>query len=519
MMSDPPARTDRAARNLRALDTSHLEGGLGGRTARGGIIGIIAKLAVTFIQITQAGIMARLLAPEDFGLIAMAAVVTGFVNIFTELGLTTATVQRKTIDQNLVSALFFINLGLGVVIMLVAWAAAPAAAWFYGDPRVLGIVLALSATIPLVALSAQHKALLDRRMRFRASRGNLVAGQAASLVVAVGLGLSTDIGYWALVAGLWAQYMTITVLAWIMTDWRPSRVTDWGGARAAVGFGANLTLFTFANWFNRNLDNALIGWRWGPGELGFYTRAYQLLMLPISLVSGPITIAVIPALSRLQDQPERWRARLLEAMSAVFFISYGLVTVMVATSDALIMLVYGPDWAKSAQIFFILLFAMYGATVANPTGWIYITRGQTRRMAQWGFIRLPISLVAFLIGLPYGAIGVATGFAVASLVSVLPCLLYATKGSPVSTRSILHIAAGPALVSLVAAMIARALGDPTSASNEIEALWRIVLGGGLSILLYGLGCVLILLVDSRQREFHQRSIGFIKTRLQRLQKR
>ncbi len=513
-LSKKTRRDLRIEKNAQVLASSHIESDLGQRAIAGGFIGIASKIAQIVVQLSQAAILARLLAPEDFGLLAMAMVVTGFVGLFTELGLATATIQRKTIDQNLVSALFFINVAVGFLIMLLAWLVAPLAAWLFGDQRVAGLVVVLAMTIPLAAGWAQHKALLNRQMRWRTLHSNMVISQVAALVVSVSAALFTDAGYWALAVGMWVQHLVALILGWWVVDWRPTKVVDWNAARSALSFGANLTFFTFTNWFNRNLDNALIGWRWGAGELGFYTRAYQLLTLPIALISGPISGAVIPALSRLQDQPNRWRASFLEATTAVVFLSYAVATLLIATSDSLILLVYGDGWQLSADIFIVLLLGIYATTVANLTGWIYISLGLTRRMAIWGLIRLPISLLGFLLGLPYGAIGVAYGFVGAALFSLIPCVVFAAHETPVSWIAIIRIALLPSIISLIAAFIGRMPANGSEATGEFGAFLAAVLSGTTALFIYIVGIAVLLMFDKKTRARNSRLIALVRSRME-----
>ncbi|MEM9354930.1 MAG: lipopolysaccharide biosynthesis protein [Pseudomonadota bacterium] len=456
----------------------------------GGLIGISAKLATIAIVLANAAVMARLLETEDFGLMAMAMVVTGFMAIFTDLGLSTATIQRKSIDQNLISGLFFANLAIGIVIMSAAWAVAPTAALIYSDPRVTPLVMALAVIIPITALGAQHKALLSRRMAWLKLRSAEIAPAITGSLAGIALATTTDFGYWALAVGQLTGAVTATTLFWVMSGWRPSRVREWSRVRGAVSFGANLTLFSFTNWFNRNLDNALIGWRWGPTELGFYTRAYTLLMLPANLVSGPVAAAVLPALSRLQDTPERWRARLLEAMAAVFFISSGLTSLMIVVAEPLILIVYGSGWEKTVDIFSVLLFAMYGQMVSMTVSWIHISLGRAHRLAQWGGMFLPFAVLAYVLGAQHGAVGVAFAFSTIQILAVVPSVAFAAHGTPVHARTILLVAAGPILAGLAAAAVGSlAMKQMPAADGPLGLVVNLTLGSIVTVPVYSIGVV------------------------------
>ncbi len=518
-MNDPSGKAaiTRAERNRMALDTSHLSTGLGAKTARGGVIGMSQQVLSMVIQLGNAAIMARLLEPSDYGLVAMALVVTGFVSLFTDLGLSTATIQRKAIDQDLVSGLFLINCAMGLAIMLAAWAAAPLAAWAYEDPRVQPLVMALAVTIPLSALGAQHGAILTRRMRWGLVRAQAVIGQLVSVAAGIVSAAVLDLGYWSLVVAAWAGALTGLALAWTFSGWRPGRVRDWSGVRTAVGFGANLTLFSFANWFTRNLDNALIGWRWGAAELGYYTRAYQLLMLPLNLVSGPVTAAVLPALSRLQDQPERWRARLLEAISALFFITCALTSAMLAASDEMILIVYGDRWAPVTDLFRVLLFAMFSQMITNLNGWVSISLGNTRRMAMYSLLfKAPLSLTLFAIGVSYGAIGVAVAFVAASFIALVPGVVVTTWKTPLRPLDVFKAAAFPVMAGLASFPVGWIISDLIEPSSMLSRSLGLLAAAGAALAIYTVLCTAAILWVPIYRPFRMRIRTILGTAFSRV---
>lgn len=459
---------------------------LGGQTARGSVIAVIAKVLKLGLQVVSMAVLARLLDPEDFGLIAMAAVVIGLAGMVGDFGLSAATVQRKTIDQDTLSALFRINLALGVAAMVAAIALAPVVAWFFGDPRVLEIVVAMAVPIPLIAASRQHIALLQRGMRWLALEWTSVTAQAGAAVAAILAAWGSDLGYWALVVQAWVLAGLTLVLAWIACPWRPGRVRSWQGAREAMAFGGNLLGFGLVNTLQRQMDNVLIGWRWGATDLAYYSRAYALMTLPLELINTPVGQAMIPALSRLQDQPERWRRALLDAMAAVALVASGLIAVLIAAASPIVMLVLGPGWSEAAQIFSVLALSMFPATVLSATGWIYVSLGRARRMFLWSLVVAVAMVCAFLVGLPYGAQGVATAYTVTMFVMLLPGLAFATRGTPVSLGEIVRVVGPSILAGIVAAAVGSLVAgriDETSPMAAVTAIAAKTLG------VYGLGAI------------------------------
>ena len=442
---------NRQERNRQILNTDHLMGDLGRRTARGGIIAVAAQPIRMLMQFVFTAILARLLAPEAFGMVAMATAVTSLVSLFSELGLTSATVQRAHVDQNMVSGLFFFSLGISFILMPLVWAMAPLAAWFFHDSRVAGLIMLLSVSFPLAALGSQHTALLLRSMRWMTLQWTGLAGHAAGGVAGILIAWKTDLGYWALaITGLVAQVVTLSLI-WITCPWRPSLVTNWSDARSGLHFGAYLTGFSIVNFFHRQLDNIIIGWRFGATELGYYSRSYQLMLLPINLFNGPINSAIEPSLSRLQHDPERWRQAFLDALGLVVFLGAGVAACLIAVSEPLIVTIYGPGWEKSATIFQWLAVSIFAGVPMQAAGWIYMSLGQTRRMFIWSLIFVPAVGLGFLLAIPYGSVGIAISYAVTTSLLFVPCFAFACRGAPVSLADILTVVLPLAGCGIIAA--------------------------------------------------------------------
>ncbi len=175
-----------------------------------------------------------------------------------------------------------------------------------------------------------------------------------------------------------------------------------------LAFGGNLTGFNVVNYFARNLDNILIGRYWGVEPLGLYSKAYSLLMLPLQQINAPISSVAIPALSRLQNDPEQYRKYYLKAISLITFVSLPGVMFMIVMSENIIRVVLGEQWIKASPIFSVLGISALIQVVLNTNGWLHVSIGRTDRMFRWGIFASFFIVVSFFIGLPYGAIGVAT---------------------------------------------------------------------------------------------------------------
>lgn len=376
-------RTHRSA-SADALSTAHLEDGLGERTAQGAVLAMSGQAVRMGLNIATSAVLARLLAPGDFGLVAMAAAVTSFANLFVDLGLSAATLQRKDIDQNTVSALFFMNIGAGLAVTLLAVVVAPLAARCFGDDRVLPAVIGLALPIFLGAASVQHRALLQRGMRWLALQRVDIMAQVAGAGLGVILAWTTDLGYWVLIAQIWMWSAVGLVLSWRESGWRPSRVTNWSDARSALGIGLNLTGFNFLNYFHRQLDNVLIGWRYGPSELGYYTRAYGLFLMPLTALASPLMATLLPALTRAFPEPKRWMRVYLSFIAPLVCLTAPLAGLLFVLSEPLVLFLFGPDWGLTVPIFRALAISILVQPIYSSGGLLYISSGRTAEKFKAG---------------------------------------------------------------------------------------------------------------------------------------
>lgn len=434
------------------FDTEYLKADLKGRSVRGGAVTMAAQGATFFLRMGSTVVLARLLTPQDFGLIAMVTVVTSFVAMFKDMGLSMATVQKTEINHEQISTLFWINVGLSLCVMVVIAALAPAIAWFYGEPRLVWVTLALAGAFIFGGFTIQHQALLRRQMRF----GALAVIQIVSMVV----GIITAIiaawygaGYWALVLMQLASAIAGVICVWLVCPWHPGWSLRRCGVRSMLAFGGNLTGFNFLNYFARNMDNVLIGRFWGAGQLGLYSKAYGLLLLPIRQINAPIASVAIPALSRLQDSPEQYRKYYLKVISLISFITMPGVMFMIVMSKEIILIVLGKQWVDASRIFAILGVSALIQPLYNTQGWLHVSIGRTDRMLRWGLVGSTVIVISFLIGIPFGAMGVALCYTIATYLIVGPCLWYAGKPIGLSFLQIISTVWKPLAASLTAGLL------------------------------------------------------------------
>lgn len=437
--------------------TDDLREGVAGRAIRGGAFTIGSQASQFILSLGATAVMARLLTPRDYGLIGMVTVITGFLTIFKDIGLSRATIQRAHLTHGEASNLFWINGLVGAGIMLLTMALAPAIADFYHEPRLVGIATVLSVGFVIGGFSVQHQALLRRRMRF----GLLAISDITSMVVSiiVGIGMAwRGFSYWAIVGNQLAYNSTGALLAWVWCRWRPSLPSRASPVGEMLAFGGNVTGFTVVNYLARNTDDLLIGRFWGSHELGLYAKAYQLLLFPMNQINLPISGVAIPTLSRIVDEPGRYRAAFLRTLDKIVLVTMPLVAFLLVTSDWVMDILLGPQWTGAARIFAWLALAAFVQPVSYTTGWLYTSQNRTGEWLRWGMLGSALSVASIAIGVSWGGLGVAISYGITNAFVNTPLnLWFASRRGPVRTRDFYATTWPFAVSSIVAGLVVFAL--------------------------------------------------------------
>lgn len=431
--------------------TDHLQSDLKGRSVRGGFITLFAQAVKFCSSLASNIVLARLLNPEDYGLVGMVATITVFISFFKDLGLSTATIQKDEITHEQVSTLFWVNLALGVVTTVIVVAIAPIAVWFYQEPRLFWITVVTASGFVISSLGVQHSALMNRQMQFRALTIIDILATVVGLLSGV-VGALFGLGYWALVIYPLVTAGFYTISYWVACSWRPGWLIRGKGILSMLVFGGHLTGFNLVNYFARNLDNVLIGKVWGAQQLGLYAKAYQLLLLPINQLNQPITKVAIPALSRLQHNPQKFRQYYLTALTLLAFLTTPIIFLMILLSKEIIELFLGSQWREATSIFQLLAISAVVQPICNTTGWIYISTNRTKQMLNWGIPASAFIVISFFIGLSNGAEGVAFCYAIAMLLQAPPCIYFATRQTSITLMDTWYVLHEVFLSSLVAGL-------------------------------------------------------------------
>ena len=425
-------------------------GTLAARAVRGTAAAFLSQGGKFALNFGVAVILARLLSPEDFGLFAIAFAVTGFLEFAKDGGMVVPVIQTETLTHEQLDTLFWFNSGVGLLVTLAGFAAAPIVGRVYSDARLVPLTCALALVFLAGGLATQHVALLRRQMRFTA----LAMCELLALLAGAGVAIISALNgarYWSLVVFQLVREVSQTALVIGLTRWLPAWPSRWASIAPLVRFGGLMMVFDIIGYFNMKVDNLIVAWFLGPAALGFYDKAYQFLLLPVNQINAPLSNVVHSTLSRLQREPERYRAYLTRALLIATSLGLPIIAFLSVNAHAVIGQLFGAQWLPSVPMFQALVPAAASMTVTACVGWIFLSIGRARRQLRWATFTTVVTVVAFLIGAQWGAVGVALAFSISRVVLFVPTIIFTCHDSPVEWTSILATAARPAIASAVAA--------------------------------------------------------------------
>ena len=401
------------------------------KSVRGGAAVILSQGFTTALQLVTTLLLARLLSPTDYGLQAMVITLTGFLSLFKDAGLSVASVQRETLARDQISTLFWINIAIGALLMLMVAAAAPFLAAFYKDPRLLWITIASSTIFFINGFAVQHRALLDREMRFTTSVRIDILACGIGTVVAIGMA-ALGCGYWALICQNISLPLVAAIAVWIAIPWMPGRPRWTPELRSMVRFGGTVTLNGIVVYLAYNAEKILLGRYWGPAPLGLYGRAYQLSNLPMQQLTVSVGSVAFPMLSRLQGDAPRLRRSYLKSHSLVVSLTVPVVISCALFADEIIRVMLGPKWNGAAPILRLLSPAILIFALMNPLSWLLRATGRVGRSLEIALAICPVMIAGVLAGLRYGPRGVALGYSAALVLLYVPVVAWAKHGTGIS---------------------------------------------------------------------------------------
>ena len=465
------------------VDTGEAPPNLAG-TVIGGVAWKLSSRAVSGVtHLVVIVVLARLLTPTDYGIAGMALLVTSFAFIFTDPALGAALVQRPTIDERDRSTVFWLATAIGTVLTILGVLLSGFVADFFDQEQVRDLVIVSSLCLGLTSLSVVHRALLTRRLAYRALEVRDMVATVAGAAVSIGVA-AAGFGPWAIVANLLVYVLVGTILVWAFLDWRPRAIFSVSSARKLGGFSAKITSAAVFDWGSLNLDTALVGRYLGAASLGAYSLAYNAMRLPVNYLGRPLFQALSPAYSRIQEDRTRLERVWLQTKRVSIAIIAPALLVLIVVAPDFVPVVLGDQWGDAVVPLQILCIGGLANTLTSLHWSVLQACGEAGVLLRVTVLSAAVTWTAFAAGLHWGIVGVACFYAVAKWLLVAPSTWLTTRA--VAFRFWPTLRAGRetvpgALVAVIVGLATRQL----LLEFEAAALVRLVLVSAAMLLGYG----------------------------------
>jgi O-antigen/teichoic acid export membrane protein len=358
-------------------------------------------------------VLARLLFPEDYGLAAMVLVFAAVVPVFSDLALGAALVQRRDLTESDRSTVFWTSVAIGAAFTLLGIAVSWPLAEFFGEPQVQPLLAVLSVSFVVTALGSTQRALLTRAMNFRSLEMRMMAGSFAAGLAAIALA-AAGFGAWAIIGQQVILAAVSTVLLWAFSSWRPRLMFSGRSLRRLIGFSANVFGTRLLFYVNRNADNVLVGRVLGAGSLGAYNLAYHIMLAPLGRIGWPIAEVLFPAFSSMQDEPGRVAAAWIRVNRLVGSLTVPTTLGLAVLAPEFVTAVLGDRWSAAEPVIRLLAFVGLLQSLGTLNSAVLQARDRTGSLLRYAIVALVASLTAFVVGLEWGIVGVAAGYAISS---------------------------------------------------------------------------------------------------------
>ncbi|PSF39086.1 flippase [Aphanothece hegewaldii CCALA 016] len=356
-------------------------------------------------------VLARLLTPKDFGLVAMANVFLAVLQIFLEQGFTQSLIQRQELDQDYLDTAFWTTLVIGVLMTLFGVMTAPLFADFFHQPQLTLVVQWLSLLCFIFSLSQVQQALLERKFAFKVIATRLLFGTIIGGFIGVVMALR-GYGVWSLVTQQIVQATVGTIVLWKVSDWRPRWYFSRECYQDLSNFGIHIFGFKIVSFFNDKANDFLIGYILGAVALGYYSLASRIFSIVTQVVVKTSQDIALPAFSRLQNEPERLCRAFSQATQFTSLIAFPTFSGIAVFAPEIIIVFFGQQWLSAIPLISILSLMGLLRSVTYFTASVFVAMNKPSWWFQLGLLKMFFNLIGFLIAYPFGIVAVTWAYVI-----------------------------------------------------------------------------------------------------------
>jgi len=431
-MSDEPSTPARDPRDA-IFDVGGLHRGMGRKVGNASMVILAVSALKVLIQFGGLAILARLIPPAEYGVFALAMPAVGMAIVLSNFGLPQAIVQRRQLDHAQVSTLFWVGVTIAAAMAAMVAALGGAAARVFDLPALAALYPAVAVAIVFATMSGQYAAILRRRLRVRLSEMLLLGGEVVALAAAIAAALG-GLGYWALaIQQIVAQAAGFSFLA-IATGWAPSApwLARLGPVRGALGFGGFVAGQSLLNQLLQYVGTVIAGAQLGPEPTGLFHRARNLGGLPSKRIMTPLSNAIVPSLSRLQDDPEAMRAMFTRLISRANLLQMPVAVVVAAGAGPIVALLLGPGWAAMAPLLAWMSLFTLRAGANHGLRYALMSTGHSRPLFVQTALRCAIVSTAIYLAAGHGLEAMVKAYVLSELFLTLPLMMaFAARYTPI----------------------------------------------------------------------------------------
>ncbi len=396
---------------------------------------VTTRFVGSIIQFVSTIILARLLTPEDFGLVAMVTVFSLLLFNVGFNGFVESIIQTNKITHDQISTLFWIGLAISVALAILFAAASPLLSLLYKEPKVIAISRVMAIGFIFSALATEHIALIMRNLQFNKIMINEIVSGIVGTLIAILLAYH-GYGYWAIVVRQLSIPIVITILSWVQCSWRPGPPKKNAKIKPMLRFTINTFGNFSVNYFARNIDKTILGWKWGSFQLGNYDRAYRLFVLPVNQLIDPLSSVALSTLSKIQDDVQLYKSYYIRSLSLVAFLGMYISAILTLAGKEIIYLLLGPKWNQAGIIFTAFGPAIGIILIYQTISWLFLSKGRPDTLLKWTLTSSIFMTIIYFLGVKYGALGLALAYGISLYILIIPGFYFAGKYSNIRLRDI-----------------------------------------------------------------------------------
>ncbi len=439
-------------------------------------------------QFIITAILARLLSPTDFGIIGMALVFTSFITLFNEMGIVAGVVKEKNINQEELSSIFFINLGLGIFFTILTISLSSVIAHFYQKEIIKPIIILLSFNFFMGSFINVQQALFQKKLEFK----KLTITVVFSLILSGSIGIFLaykGFGVWSLVFQNLSLTLFRAIFLWLASSFSPKLVFSWQRVENFFVFSLQVLGYNIINFFSRNLDYLLIGKFLGAAPLGYYTLAYRLMLSPLRNVSNTIGVVLSPAFCEIQDNKPKIREAYLKSIQCISLVTFPMMLGLFAIAPEFVSVIYGSKWKPAIFVIRVLCFTGILQSIGDNIPSIFLSTSRADIQLKWSIVSVSLTCLAIIIGLNWGINGVAIAYTSIQFLLWLPSNIIANRLIDLKTRDFIASFFPISLISFIMLAIIIEFHHIQKSVLNLNSLYLMI-----SSIVLGICCYLSLLL-------------------------